>query len=332
MQAWILTDGKAGDEVQCLGVAEAMGLRCEIRKVSPRRFWAALMPLGPIDPRDGVQNSASSIAPPFPDIAIASGRRSIAYLRAVKKASDGRTFTVYLKDPRFIKIPVFGSKAADFIWAPDHDRISGANVMTTLTSPHRLHADVLEKAKRCPDERLLQLPHPRIALLLGGNSKVHRFSKSSITRLVDVLSAVLAAKPGEAPYSIMATTSRRTPPELAAAIKAVTQRSAGFFWDGSGPNPLVSMLALADHIIVTADSVNMVGEALATGKPVHIFEPDGGSRKTSLFLHRLFEKKLARRLAFPLGTWTYEPVNATAEIALEIEQRFAAHREALATL
>src|SRR3546814_3642619 len=34
-------------------------------------------------------------------------------------------------------------------------------------------------------------------------------------------------------------------------------------------NPNFGILGLADHVIVTGDSVNMVSEAASTGKPVH---------------------------------------------------------------
>ncbi|MBY0611865.1 MAG: mitochondrial fission ELM1 family protein [Beijerinckiaceae bacterium] len=299
-----------------------MGLAFDRRIVNPRAPWAAAMPLGPIDPRERAGEPGSPIAPPYPEIAIASGRRSVAYLREVKRASAGRTFTVYLKDPRLIKLPFLESEAADLIWAPAHDRLRGANVMTTLTSPHRLHASVLAEARRRPDPRLAALPAPRIALLLGGDSKAYRFSDTTTARLCALLEDGFRAEPRP---SVMATASRRTPPSLASAVEAQIRRLHGFFWEGTGDNPLVSMLALADHVIVTADSVNMVGEALATGKPVHIFTPDGGSRKTSWFLDELRGKGLVRDLVFPLEAWTYEPVNATAEIALEIQRRFLAH-------
>ena len=97
---WVLTDGKAGDELQCLGVAERLGVTPEIRRVKPRSPWAWLMPRGPIDPREAPDRPDSPLHPPFPDIAIASGRRAVAYLRALKQASNGATYTVFLKDPR----------------------------------------------------------------------------------------------------------------------------------------------------------------------------------------------------------------------------------------
>ena len=130
--AWVLTDGKVGDEAQCLAVSEALGLQAEARHVDPRAPFSWAMPFGPIDPREAPKQPLSPIRPPFPDLLIASGRRAIAYVRHVKRASGGRTFTVILKDPRA------GGTAADFIWVPEHDRLRGPNVLVTLTAPHRL--------------------------------------------------------------------------------------------------------------------------------------------------------------------------------------------------
>ena len=97
---WVLTDGKAGDEQPCLGVAEALGLDPEIRRVAPRPPFTWLMPWGPDRPARAPGRPGLPIAPPFPDLLIGSGRRAVPYLRYVKRASGGRTFTVFLKDPR----------------------------------------------------------------------------------------------------------------------------------------------------------------------------------------------------------------------------------------
>ena len=113
-----------------------------------------LMPRGPIDPRDGPERPNSPIRPPFPDIVIASGRRAVPYLRAVKKASNGLSFTVFLKDPRT------GTGAADLIWVAEHDRLRGANVLVTTTSPHRLAPERLAQARANPPAAIAALPSP----------------------------------------------------------------------------------------------------------------------------------------------------------------------------
>ncbi|MBB3017934.1 hypothetical protein FHR70_000974 [Microvirga lupini] len=315
---WVLTDGKAGDELQALSVAEALGLAPEIRRVMPKPPFTWLMPWGPIDPRERPGARGSPIAPPFPDLLFGSGRRAVAYLRHIKRASGGRTFTVFLKDPRT------GPKTADFIWSPSYDRLRGPNVLTTLTPPHRVSAQRIEAARAQPDPRLIHLPPPRVAVLAGGNSRHHRFTDEDIARFMRHLTAIAEAGAG-----LMVTASRRTPMALRDALTALTSRHGGFFWDGSGENPYVDLLALADFIVATADSFNMIGEAAATGRPILAFEPAGGHPKLDVYMSELKRHGIVHPFEGRLEGQPYEPLNSTPKVAKAIAEGFSRHRRAL---
>ncbi len=313
---WILTDGKAGDVAQCAGVAEALALSPERRTIAPRPPWSWLAPWGPIDPAEAPGKPGSPLKAPFPDLAIASGRRAAPYLRHVKRASGGRTFTVMLKDARG------GTGMADFIWAPAHDRVRGGNVMTTLTSPHGLSPTKLAAARAAPPAALSALHSPRVAVMIGGDSRHFTFSDDDVRALADHLAAL--AKSGA---SLMGTLSRRTPPALAATVRHVFDHHGGWLWDGTGDNPLIALLALADAVVVTADSVNMVGEAAATGRPVLVFTPSGrGHRKIRTFLDGMRAKGVVHNFVGRLEGAAYPPLDSTPEIAEAIAQRYGAFR------
>lgn len=318
--AWVFASGNAGHEVNCLGIAAALGVAPILRPVRPRGFFAALAPFGPIDPRDAPRHAKGPLAPPFPDIALAAGRVTVPYLRRVKRASQRRTFTVFLQDPRS------GRGAADVIWVPEHDRLRGPNVIVTLTSPHPLRPAALEEARRHPDPRIVRLGRPRVAMILGGPSASHSFGESDIAALAAIAGQLVGAG-----KSLMITPSRRTPPALVAAIAQALAASAApdaaFLWDGKGDNPYVQMLAHADAILVTGDSVNMVGEAVATGAPVHIYAPTGHNPKVDRFIDKLIAQGAARRWRGTLDHWTYPPIDATATIAREIAARYAIFRQ-----
>jgi mitochondrial fission protein ELM1 len=80
-------------------------------------------------------------------------------------------------------------------------------------------------------------------------------------------------------------------------------------------------------VLVTGDSANMVGEATATGSPVHIFEPSGGeSRKRSGTIDALVRIGAARRFEGRIERFTYEPIDSSGVIAREIARRFLASR------
>ncbi|MDB5591591.1 MAG: nucleoside-diphosphate sugar epimerase [Enterovirga sp.] len=305
--AWVLTDGKAGDEAPCLGVAEALGCRIETRRVAPRAPFALLMPWGPPDPGERSDRPGSPLAPPLPDLVIASGRRAIPYVRAIRRASRGRTFTVILKDPRT------GPASADLIWVPEHDRLRGRNVIVTLTAPHRLSAARLVAARAVPDPRLAGLGRPRVAVLVGGDSRHHRFTPEDVGRLRAGLDSLV-----QEGAALMITASRRTPPGLRLALAELAGRGGHFLWDGTGDNPYVALLALAEAVVVTADSTNMVGEAAATGAPVLVFEPSGGHPKVSSYLEGLRRHGAVRPFRGRLEAFRYEPLDTTPEIAMAV--------------
>lgn len=316
---WVLSDGKAGDEVQCIGVAERLGLVPEVRRIAPRKPFTWLMPWWGIDPLEKPGRSGGPLEGPMPDIVIASGRRTVTYLRRIKAASGGRTFTVFLKDPRT------GAGAADFIWVPEHDRLRGPNVLATLTSPHRISPERLAQAAGHAPHDLAESPQPRVALLIGGDSRHHRFTPDDIATLAHGLRDLAGAG-----VFLMATASRRTPAPLVEHLRAIVQAGDGFFWNGTGENPYLAMLALADAIVVTADSVNMVGEAVVTGKPVLAFTPSGGNAKINRFLGELQRIGAVHPFAGAVSAYTYQPIDSTPVIAIELARRYAAHRRGLA--
>ncbi|SHM27691.1 mitochondrial fission ELM1 family protein [Roseibium suaedae] len=308
LNCWIITDGKAGDEMQCIAVAEAIGCRYELRRVHPKAPFTWFMPKGPIDPREGPGRPGSPIAPPYPDLAIGSGRRAIAYLRKVKSASKGRTFTVCLKDPRT------GTGTADLIWVPEHDRLRGPNVLVSPTAPHRFPAERLNALRFAPHPALDDLPAPRVAVLVGGNSRHHTFTQSDCEAFLEGLRAWAAHSAAH----LMITASRRTPEFLTSQLKDLAREGRHVMWTGKGENPLASYLAKADAVVVTADSTNMIGEAAGTGAPVHVFHPGGGHAKINRFLGNLDRLGIIHPFPGPMKTTTYDPLDPTGDIAKAI--------------
>ncbi len=319
-RAWVVSDGKIGDEVQCFGILEALGLEPERRVVAPRNIFAWAMPWGPIDPCEGHDRKGSPLVGPWPDIVIAAGRRSVPYLRYLKQASQRAIYTIFARDPHC------RSHGADLIWVPAHDRLRGPNVIATLTPANRLPKQAIEQARSHPDPRVAGLPHPRVAIIIGGTSNHHSFGAKEERELAEISGAL--ARDGA---SVMVTPSRRTPPGLVSAIDSALGdgedlRRRSFVWTGEGENPYVAMLANASAIIVTADSVNMVGEAVATGAPVHVYEPTGGHPKITAYIDSLVALGAVRRWRGQLENWTYAPINATPEIAAELARRYREFR------
>lgn len=311
---WVITDGKIGMDVQVRGVADALGVPYEVKHVRPQGLYAMAAPWGPVGPSEKFGQPGSRFAPPWPQLALATGRASIPYMRALRRRAGKATYAVVLQDPRT------GAGTADLIWVPAHDTRRGANVITTLTAPHSFTQGRLARLRASVPPVIADLPKPRVAVILGGNNGVYTFSPADDAKLAASLGSM--ARLGA---SFLITPSRRTHPKLIAAIEAATAGSPRILWDGHGENPYPQFLAHADQLVVTADSVNMCGEACATGRPVYVFTPGGGSAKFGRFHDGLGGAGATRPLpaAFSeLPQWFYTPLDSAAEIAAEIMKRW----------
>jgi mitochondrial fission protein ELM1 len=310
--SWIVTEGKAGMESQCLGVAEALGLQPVMKRIGLRQPWKLLSPfLGLECP---FTFTGDSLAPPYPDLVIACGRKAISAARYIKKASEGKTFIVYLQDPR-VRCP-----ALDLIAVPEHDRLRDANVIVTAAAPNRVNAAWLARAQKEFASLLSPLPYPRVALLIGGSSAAYDIGRAQLEQICTL--ALDAVPPGG---SLMATASRRTGADNLAYLKERLSGPDRIFWNSAGANPYAGFLAWADYILVTADSVSMISEAASTGKPVYVIPLPGGAKRISSFHHRLSGQGIIRWLqpGQPLESYSYPPLADSARIAEEIRGRLS---------
>ena len=320
LSGWVITDGKIGMDVQAIGVAEALGLDFEMKRVAPRGFSRLFAPYWPVARSERFGTPGSQFSPPWPEVAIATGRLSIPYMKRLRREAGPSAFTVVLQDPKT------DAAIADVIWVPAHDRRRGANVITTLTAPHSFNAERLAALRGDLPAHIAALPSPRLGVVIGGPNAIYKFEESDVSAFLAALSRIL-------PHvgSVLVTPSRRTPATLLNAVRQSLTPIPHVIWDGEGTNPYPHMLACADLLIVTADSVNMTGEACATGRPVYVFEPNGGSAKFNRFHEALRTYGATRPLVgatLPPEVWTYEPLDATSQIAAEVIRRWRDWRAA----
>lgn len=319
--AWVITDGKAGMESQCVGLAEALGIKPTIKRTRLRSPWRQLSPSILRDaPMRALSVRGDRLEPPWPDLLIASGRQSVLPSLLVGRESGGRTFRVQIQDP------AIDPSRFDLIVVPRHDRLRGANVIVTRGALHRVNAARLDAARTQFAPRLGSLPHPRIAVLIGGDNDVFRLTPEITTKLADDL---LALSRGGA--TLMVTPSRRTGAGNEAILREKLAGVAGEIWDGRGENPYFGYLAHADAILVTEDSVNMVSEAAATGRPIHLIALSGGSPKFKRFRTSLEAEGVVRPFNGAIEHWSYPMADDMEAVAAAVTERLAARSIHLAS-
>jgi len=309
---WVVHDGKIGMANQVIGLAEALGLPFAEKRLAIRAPWRHLTPPLWLQPLKALGPEGDRLTPPWPEVLIACGRLATAPALAVKRASGGRVFWVQVQDPRFAR------REVDLMVVPAHDPARGENVFETLGAVHRVTAARLAEGGRRFAPLLASLPRPLVAVLLGGDNRVYRLTRARFADFADQLAALARAG-----YGIAVTPSRRTGSENERLLRERLAGLPAFVWDGSGDNPYFGLLGLADAVVATADSVSMVSEAAATGKPVHIVDLDGGSAKFARFHAAMRAAGITRPFAGAIESWRYTPLDDTARAAAEIRRRLA---------
>jgi mitochondrial fission protein ELM1 len=313
--AWMISDGKAGNDVQSRGVLEALGVEIVVKSVEPTGLQRLFSPWAKVASRERFGEPGTAFAPPWPDIATAIGRLTTPYIRELKRRAGSAVFTVILQNP---KVPL---ATADLFWVPEHDRLRGPNVITTLTAPHSFDAQRLSDLRRTLPPVIARLAPPRVAVMLGGSNGDYTYTRAALARLAGVLRGL-----AEQGASLLITPSRRTEPAIVQCVREATRDARCFVWDMTGENPYPYFLAHADAFLAPADSVNMTGEPCATGKPVYVFHPDGGSPKFRRFHEALERYGATRPVREDLGAlqvWSYEPLHSARAIADEINRRWS---------
>ncbi|MEM7493399.1 MAG: mitochondrial fission ELM1 family protein [Pseudomonadota bacterium] len=323
---WQVSDGRAGNAAQVRAIVSALyneerwarfsaitgqGHRSEPVLLSPRAPWTWLPGARWPFPLAALPNAQRYLfQPPWPTLWIAAGRRSAPYTRLIKRLSGGATFTVQMLDPKC------DPNDFDLVVVPEHDGLSGPNVIQTIGSPSHFSEDAIEQAKA--DYRPPATGSGKTAIvILGGDSKAHTFTDEAAISLLRQLETALASG-----WALKLTTSRRTPPHIVERFRKFSEVSGSDFWAGpeDGPNPYLGWLIYADAAIVTEDSANMLCDAAWHGLPIHIARFEGSSAKFDRLHQSLINRGAARWFDGALEQWIYEPLREAERVAGMIVQ------------
>lgn len=268
---------------QALGLATAVGLPIIEKRIGIRRPWA-WMPGGLVPtPLSAISADSDPVEPPWPALVVACGRRSIGIALTVKRLSGGATLAAYVQNPEW------GRSGFDLVAALPHDQVSGDNVVTLRTALHTVTRERLREARQEWRERLNPVGAPLLGVLVGGDNGRYRLTEQTVAQLIRILRTSHVRDNCRAAI----TPSRRTGDHAKRSLSsAFADETWAFFWDGREPNPYFGILGLADRLIVTGESISMISEALATGRPVHILPLDGQGRRHDAFLTRMADEGL----------------------------------------
>lgn len=316
---WGITDGSTGMVSQVRALAAALGLAPEMKTIhlktmfswQPNAMYAAGFKHLILDYALDTSQS-DSLTEPWPDLVISCGRRAALIAMGMHHANRAGTRFIHIQDPHC------PPSNYDLVVAMAHDKIHGPNVLKSHFALHSITPEVLATARAKFESRFAAYASPRVAVLIGGSTNKYELDAKAMRAALDALQAFQQG----AGATLLITPSRRTGEEN---IKMLQARFAGnskaFVYDGQGENPYMGMLALADAIIATNDSVNMMSDAHATGKPLYIL-PFAGHKKTkpARFAEKLIKDGIARPLGKTLEQWHYTDGHEMMHLAAAVKK------------
>ena len=309
---WALSDGRAGNARQAQALAQALDSTATDWELTPRAPWQWLAPRR-------VPGASHAFGPAFaaalttpPALAIGCGRQAALATRLLRGRGSA---TVQILDPRM------AASHWDIVVAPIHDALRGDNVVQVLGSLHPVNDSWLARMQAefmGPG----QLQGPRTAVLLGGPTRHASFSTDDVAGWLAAITVALDRSGG----SVMLCASRRTPAAMRGWLRshvAAIRGRPGLLWldDSDGANPYPGVLAWADCIVCSPDSVNMLSEACATRAPVFVADPQRASGRIRNFIDTLASQHRILPLDDALAPFAVEPLRETSRVAAEVRTR-----------
>lgn len=318
---WTVSDGRAGNAAQVRAIAQALGATRRWMKIAhiagtghrdspltltPRAPWTWLPAAHWPAPQLALPaDQKAALTAPWPTVWLGAGRRTAPYSAAVKRWSHGETLVVHILDPK-MEPDLF-----DLLVTPEHDDVTGENVLSTVGSPSYFSPDDQEQAGLAFAD-LADEPGRSAVVILGGDSKTHQFTMGAAETLADQLK--LLSGQG---WRLRITASRRTPAPVIARMRQLADEVGARFWSGpeDGDNPYLAWLNFSDVAIVTEDSANMLSDAAYHGLPVHMVRLQGRGPKFDRLHESLIRRGVARWFDGTLESWSFEPLREADRVA-----------------
>ena len=268
---WILSRGRKGDLDQMLVLARAAGWPFEVKRLS---FRGPDIPvLSPLL----LRRRESGLAPPWPGIVLCAEASASVIALEIKRKAKGRTRAVC------IGRPAGSARGFDLVITTAQYRIPAAPNVVEISMPLAGAAQPLAG----------NVPEGPVTLLVGGPAFPDQLDAAVAATLASDAMAYANGKN----KILSVQTSPRTPDRAIAALArsiAPPHRLAIF---GLGENRYSEALAEASELVVTSDSVSMLSDALASGKPVSVYP-----------------LPQSRNIKWQIGEWLYR--NAVEEPSL----------------
>ena len=306
LKGLLLTEGMHGMISQVEGLAKSLDLEFIHEKIELNNIWGFLPPkITPIKKfvfKNDLENEFN--------IVISCGRKSVIPSIYLKKKYKKKIINIHIQDPKV------SAENFDFIIVPEHDNLSGSNILKTKGAVHYLTNEELITNENYLKPKI-NLNKKIVSFIIGGPNKYYKYDNNSVNKIFSQVKENFIQND----YQVIIIPSIRTP-------KKIIEMAKNYFKDQIvilevDKKAYLSSLQLANHIVVTCDSTSMISEAALTGKPIYIAQmpPIKNNKRFQDFYH-LFEKlNITKNLNLRIENWTYEKLDETKRVSLYIKDK-----------
>ena len=308
LKALLLTEGMHGMISQVEGLAKALDIDFTHHQVELKHFWKLIPPR--FTPKSDISFKKFDL-PNF-NLIISCGRKSVVPSIYLKQNSKSKIYNIHIQDPK-VDFSYF-----DYIVAPEHDGISGSNVITTKGAIHYLNNSEINKNSQYLKSFIKNDERKIFAFILGGPTKYYDYSTKNIKRIFNVLYSLNKKEN----FQLVVIPSMRTPKNTIEYAKEYFGENHTVI-DKVDKQAYLSALALSEFIIVTCDSSSMISEAALTGKPVYVANilPRKNDKRFQKFRNLYRELNIIRNLGEPHEKWSYQKLDETNRVAKIIKEK-----------
>jgi mitochondrial fission protein ELM1 len=306
LKGLLLTEGMHGMISQVEGLAKALDLDFTHEKIELSSFWKLVPPsLTPV--KDFVFKN--KIDRDF-NIVISCGRKSVIPSIFLKKKFGNKVMNIHIQDPK-VSLNNF-----DYVIAPEHDGLTGSNVLTSKGAIHYLRYKELDENENYLKDRVKK--DKLVALIVGGPNKYYNYDKLEIENIF----AKIEKNFIQNGYQLILIPSMRTPKNIVEIAKNYFDKNQ-IIIDTVDKKAYLSSLKIADHIVVTCDSTSMISESAMTGKPIYVaqMKPVKSNFRFQKFFELFKSMKIIKDLEDTVEDWSYDKLNETDRISSYIKEQ-----------
>ena len=307
-KALLLTEGMHGMISQVEGIAKALKAEYSHKLIKLSFPWNLVPPkITPISQL--ILKERIPLNENIPDLIISCGRKSVVP-SIILKRENPQIFTIHIQDPKV------NPKNFDIIIAPEHDNLSGTNILSSKGAIHYITESEINNAQSYLKNKIKS--QKIISLILGGPNKYYDFSKDQLIKIFNEVRYNFLKKG----YQIIVIPSIRTPKEII-DLASKEFKKDGLVLNSVDKQAYLSAFALAKNIVVTCDSTSMISEAAASGKPIFIahMKAKKDNYRFKKFYKLFKEMGIIRDLGSKDESWNYNKLNEAERLAKEIKSK-----------